>query len=120
MASSRSSPPEDRGRTPSSVSAGTDPELTEFGVRPRILGNAAVCVGLSGGLDSVVLLEVMAAEARVSKRALSAVHVHHGLSPHADRWAEFCASLCAAHAHRLTVARVHRERRSGMGLEAAA
>ena len=102
------------------MSSGTDPELTEFGVRPRILGNAAVCVGLSGGLDSVVLLEVMAAESRVSGRALSAVHVHHGLSPHADRWAEFCARLCAAHGLKLTVERVQVDRRSGMGLEAAA
>src|SRR5262249_48737179 len=27
---------------------------------------------------------------------LSALHVNHGLQPDAARWAEFCASLCAA------------------------
>ena len=120
MASSRSSPPEVRGRIPGSANSGTDPEFAEFGVRPRILGDAAVCVGLSGGLDSVVLLDVMAAEARASGRTLRAVHVHHGLSPNADRWADFCAGICEALGVALTVERVQVDRRSGEGLEAAA
>jgi tRNA(Ile)-lysidine synthase len=48
-----------------------------------------------------------------------AVHVHHGLSPNADRWARFCRSLCRELAIPLTVRRV-RVRRDGQGLEAAA
>ena len=28
---------------------------------------------------------------------LSALHVHHGISPNADAWADFCAELCARH-----------------------
>ncbi len=80
-------------------------------------GAAAVCVGFSGGLDSAVLLDLLA------KRAtgrLSALHVHHGLSPNADRWAQFCARFCAARGVPLAVERVSVARDSGEGLEAAA
>ena len=48
-----------------------------------------ILVGLSGGVDSVVLLHALAQLTKVS-----AAHIHHGLSPNADRWAEFCRRLC--------------------------
>jgi len=55
-----------------------------------------LCVALSGGVDSVVLLHTLAAlRARVGY-ALTAAHVHHGLSVHADDWRAFCRDLCAA------------------------
>jgi tRNA(Ile)-lysidine synthase len=47
-------------------------------------------VALSGGLDSIVLLHAAVA----AGIKVSAVHVHHNLSPHADHWAEFCESFC--------------------------
>src|SRR6185503_16863332 len=78
---------------------------------------AAVCVGLSGGMDSVVLLDALAREAA---RPLSAVHVHHGLSPNADRWARFCEGFCASRGVALSIERVKVARDSGCGLEAAA
>jgi tRNA(Ile)-lysidine synthase len=59
-------------------------------------------VGLSGGVDSVVLLHALAAE----EVDLRAAHVHHGLSPNADRWARFCRRLCERLDIRLTVRRV--------------
>ena len=89
---------------PSSVFAGLPPE-------------AAVCVGLSGGLDSVVLLDLLA---KRGTHPLSALHVHHGLSPNAEEWAEFCARFCAARGVPLAVERVSVARDSGDGLEAAA
>ena len=46
-------------------------------------------VGLSGGLDSTVLLHLLCAE----EEPVAAVHVHHGLSPNADDWADHCADL---------------------------
>ncbi len=73
-------------------------------------------VAFSGGLDSMVLLHTLAA----SRGAVSAVHVHHGLSDNADRWAEFCQETCRAWAVPCSVYRVDVERGSHDGLEAAA
>lgn len=63
-------------------------------------------VGYSGGLDSHVLLHL--ARCRYGAAALTAVHVHHGLSRNADHWAQHCAETCAAlgivlHAERVAV-----------------
>jgi tRNA(Ile)-lysidine synthase len=60
-----------------------------------------IVVGLSGGVDSVVLLHAFARQSEVA-----AAHIHHGLSPNADRWAEFCRRLCKRLGVRLTVRRV--------------
>lgn len=52
---------------------------------------------------------------------LSALHVHHGISPHADAWAEFCAGLCAHRGIPLLVERVDiAPLRDAHGIEAAA
>ena len=75
-----------------------------------------VAVALSGGLDSVVLLHALNALGR----QVSAVHVHHGLSRNADRWAVFCREICQAWAVPFSLYRVEVERGSGDGLEAAA
>jgi tRNA(Ile)-lysidine synthase len=72
-----------------------------------------VAVGLSGGVDSVVLLH------QLRDRGVAAVHVHHGLSPNADAWAEFCRKLCKRLAVPLAVVKVKVQKR-GKGLEAAA
>ncbi|MHA7815544.1 MAG: tRNA lysidine(34) synthetase TilS [Pseudohaliea sp.] len=54
-------------------------------------------VGFSGGLDSTALLLALAAWRSQHPGAppLTALHVHHGLHPDADRWAAHCAGLCA-------------------------
>jgi tRNA(Ile)-lysidine synthase len=78
-----------------------------------------VVVGLSGGVDSVVLLHVLAALRKEFGFSLSALHVHHGLSANADRWSRFCLRLCRALKVPLRVQRV-RVTRTGEGLEAAA
>ncbi|MFO0480909.1 MAG: tRNA lysidine(34) synthetase TilS [bacterium] len=83
-------------------------------------GLPSVCVGLSGGVDSVVLLHAFAALAHAGRVRLSAVHVHHGLSPNADRWASFCRAQCRRLQVPLSVARVVVDRASGLGIEAAA
>jgi len=51
-----------------------------------------VVVAFSGGLDSSVLLHVLAVRATPG---LCAVHVHHGLQAVADDWAQHCADFCA-------------------------
>ncbi|WP_070968476.1 tRNA lysidine(34) synthetase TilS [Vibrio sonorensis] len=48
-------------------------------------------LALSGGMDSRVLLELLKlAKLREDKLDILAVHVHHGLSPNADKWAQQC------------------------------
>ena len=70
--------------------------------------DAPVCwLGLSGGLDSMVLLEAMAQLRRHHPLpTLKAIHVHHGLHPDADRWTEHCQRACAARDIELHIQRV--------------
>lgn len=79
-----------------------------------------VLVAWSGGLDSTVLLHLLAQDAKVRGRGLRAMHVHHGLHPEADAWAAHCEMLAQAWSLPLTVVRVDVPRDSGLGLEAAA
>lgn len=48
----------------------------------------------SGGLDSQVLLHLLVAPCQALGITLTAVHIHHGISRHADAWAEFCQQQC--------------------------
>src|SRR5215213_2006925 len=77
---------------------------------------AEIAVGLSGGVDSVVLLHQLKEN---SHARLRAIHVHHGLSPNADAWTDFCRSFCKRLNVPLTIRKVS-VRRAGKGLEAAA
>jgi len=82
--------------------------------------NRHVSVGLSGGRDSVVLLDAMGRLRESMPFRLSAIHVHHGLSPNADGWAAFCDEYCAAMGVALTQVRVALDRSAPGGLEATA
>lgn len=77
-----------------------------------------IWIALSGGLDSVVLLNLLANSKRYLKR-LKAIHVHHGLSENADEWQLFCQQLCAQLNVPLTVKKVTVISRN-QGLEQAA
>lgn len=86
---------------------------------PAGLRGKRLAVGFSGGVDSVVLLHLLRGLAPRHGFRLSAVHVHHGLSPNADDWARFCRKLCRDWDVPLTVRRVGVQKK-GRGLEAAA
>lgn len=58
------------------------------GSKPTLL------LALSGGLDSVILLHLLAELRANLPFELHAMHVHHGLSVNADVWADFCAVQC--------------------------
>lgn len=97
------------------------PQTLAAFLEARLLPRARLCVGLSGGLDSVVLLHALERQRCAGLLfELSAVHVHHGLSVNADAWAEFCADFCRRLDVALEVVRVEVPRASGEGLEAAA
>ena len=83
-------------------------------------GQCVLEVGLSGGVDSVVLLQALSRCATGHGVALRAVHVHHGLSPHADDWAGFCSDLCRELSVPLRIERVSVVRSGGQSLEAEA
>ena len=80
---------------------------------------AAICVALSGGLDSTALL-AMLAEARLDGVRLRALHVNHGLHPNAKRWAAHCRKLARGLDVPLRVMAVNVPRERGASLEEAA
>jgi len=106
MAASRNKPPVDLpGRVGDFLAA-------------RLAPDDRLCVGLSGGCDSVVLLHLLSRLGLAGR--LSVIHVHHGLSPNADHWAGFCADYCRDLDVPLNIQHVAVDRKNGLGLEAAA
>ena len=79
-----------------------------------------LCLALSGGVDSCVLLAALLEAQKKLHFQLIALHVHHGLSPNADDWADFCVKTCHAVNVPLEVKRIQVDINSGLGIEAAA
>lgn len=77
-------------RLPSLI-AGVDRALRAAGTPVR--GDTLV-VGLSGGADSVALLDALASLRRRRGFRVVAAHLDHGLRPGSDDDAAFCATLC--------------------------
>ena len=77
-------------------------------------------VGLSGGVDSVVLLHVLTQLQPQLGFKLSAVHVNHQLQAPAADWAVFCQDLCHAWQVPLRVEVVDVVQQQRLGVEAAA
>ncbi len=63
-------------------------------IEPHLQAHGRLVLGLSGGMDSRVLLELMASYARSQSIDCLAVHVDHGLSVNAKAWAERCQQWC--------------------------
>jgi tRNA(Ile)-lysidine synthase len=82
--------------------------------------HSSILIGLSGGVDSVVLLHILHKLAPRFSWQLSALHVHHGISPNANEWSGFCAELCARHFISLHIERVDIAPLRDHGIEAAA
>ncbi|MFL6580437.1 MAG: tRNA lysidine(34) synthetase TilS [Burkholderiales bacterium] len=91
-----------------------DRTLDAYGVR-----GVRVAIALSGGMDSIVLLDLMDRCRATRKLSLSAIHVNHQISPHAAKWEKFCRSFCQQREIKITVQRVSVSA-GDSGIEAAA
>ncbi|KUI98441.1 tRNA lysidine(34) synthetase TilS [Vibrio sp. MEBiC08052] len=86
----------------------------------HIQSSQARCIlALSGGVDSRVLLHLLARYMRDNQCPAMAVHVHHGLSASADRWVECCRQWCAEEEIPFQVEYIQLNMQ-GKGVEAAA
>ena len=95
-------------------------ECSAAALHPVVPEGSSIALGLSGGADSVVLLHLLRQLAVRYAWRLSAVHVHHGISPQADAWAAFCADLCVRENIPLQIERVNIAPLRHLGIEAAA
>lgn len=78
-----------------------------------------VAIALSGGRDSVALLDAALATS-AAQAGIVAFHVDHGLSVNARAWSQFCSELCATRGITCHVQRVQVKRGPRISVEAAA
>ena len=93
-------------------------------MRRRLLehvpNGARVILGLSGGVDSVAALDLLARLAPGHPFTLSCLHVNHGLSPNAGRWARFARATARRYELRCSVRAVDLAPYRKLGVEGAA
>lgn len=89
-------------------------------LRRHVPPHARLCVGFSGGIDSRVLLDVLAGLAAEIRFTLSCMHVHHGISPNADEWARFARRSARAYGIPFKLKKVDIAPHRHLGIEAAA
>ena len=87
-------------------------------LKQHVKSGDRLVAGLSGGIDSVVLLDVLLRASKKLRFELAALHVNHQISPAAGRWAAFCRAFCKQRGVAFTTVRVTVSR--GESLEAAA
>ncbi len=81
---------------------------------------ARYLVGYSGGLDSTVLLHLLASLKHRLPAPLSAVHVDHALQAESTAWARHCRDQCAGLGVPFSAVRVDARAKPGESPEAAA
>lgn len=88
--------------------------LDGFGVTPE----QRLIVAYSGGLDSTVLLHLLASLPKTHD--LVAVHINHGLHPAADSWQSHCKAYCQSLGVEFVATSIVVDPANGLGTEAAA
>ncbi len=94
--------------------------MTTLTLNTSLLSSRRILAAFSGGLDSTVLLhQLVLWRERHPDVTLRAIHIHHGLSPHADSWVRHCETVCERWQVPLVVERVTLAD-NGLGIEAHA
>lgn len=107
-------------RAPGPARGMTPPLARAIGSGLATLPAGGLLVAYSGGMDSTLLLHVLAHCPQARRRGLRAVHVDHGLQPASRAWAEHCRAAAAALDVALIVQAVSVPETAGLGLEARA
>lgn len=88
--------------------------------RYHIKADQTLTVAISGGIDSVVLLDLVHRLQPDFAYRFDALYVDHQLSPRSTQWGAFCARICEPRKIPLRVETVVIDREAGRGIEAAA
>lgn len=102
-------------RKPDALVAHVAAKLAAYQLQGRHL-----TLALSGGVDSVALLDILAQLRGASSFHFSALYVNHGISPDAAMWGRFCAGLCEPLGVSFTEVAVRLDLTGGDSLEALA
>ncbi len=102
----------------SSLPSHINKALISLGITPENRNLCSIIVAYSGGLDSTVLLHLLAQSKY--KKQLTAVHINHGLMPDAEKWAQHCQQSCQQLDVPIHVEKVAVNKQHLQGLEAAA
>jgi tRNA(Ile)-lysidine synthase len=89
-------------------------------LRRHVPSGAHLTLALSGGVDSIVLLDLLAELAPAHAFELDCLHVNHGLSPNAAAWARFARAAARARGLRCIVRRADLAPFRALGTEGAA
>lgn len=95
-------------------------EFVALKLTPWVGAGQRLTLALSGGVDSMVLLDILAQLRVTLKFQLSALYVNHQISPNAPAWGRFCAEACMRLGVPYTEETVVLEQSGGASLEALA
>ena len=66
-------------------------EILKYQIRVRQIKK--ICVSLSGGVDSIVLLHALN-QVLGEGFSIRAIHINHNLNKGSQSWANFCKKIC--------------------------
>ena len=78
-----------------------------------------ICVSLSGGVDSIVLLYALN-QSLGKGSSIRAIHINHNLAKDSESWADFCKKTCDQIQIQIDIHSVKVSTKEGFGIEAAA